>query len=303
MSYLFTGGFKADVRTDVVEFFFMFAGFGIIIPFCFAQYGGLDFLRAQPPPLHLTWHGGNDVQYIVVWFFIALWTFVDPSFHQRCYAAKDGRTAQEGHPRLGRLLVPLRPDDRDDRASTPGPILPGLAEPVMAYPLLAETVLPPVAKGLFFAGILATIMSTLNTAAFVSAQTLGRDIVWRIDKERCPPLPEEADAVGIGGHGCPFVGTGAPDPSVIQLWYTIGTVIIPGLLVPLVGVILKNGSPSPIRVCLDDARLADLDLWLLVGWREQLGGSESYPFGIEPMYPGLTVSVVLWWVGWRGRKG
>ena len=33
----------------------------------------------------------------------------------------------------------------------------------MAYPLLAELALPPVAKGLFYVGMLATIMSTLNT--------------------------------------------------------------------------------------------------------------------------------------------
>ncbi|HLF14859.1 MAG TPA: sodium:solute symporter family protein, partial [Bacteroidota bacterium] len=178
VSYLFTGGFRADVRTDVVEFFFMFAGFGIILPYCFAGYGGLDFLGANLPPLHLTWHGGNDVQYIVVWFFIALWTFVDPSFHQRCYAATDEGTARRG------ILVSVAFWFLFDfmTAATglyARAILPGLDEPVMAYPLLAETVLPPVAKGLFFAGILATIMSTLNTAAFVSAQTLGRDIVLR----------------------------------------------------------------------------------------------------------------------------
>jgi len=27
------------------------------------------------------------MQFVLVWFFIALWTLVDPAFHQRCYAA------------------------------------------------------------------------------------------------------------------------------------------------------------------------------------------------------------------------
>src|SRR6185369_10819216 len=58
--------------------------------------------------------------------------------------------------------------------------LPNLADPVMAYPMLAEAVLPSIAKGLFYVGMLATIMSTLNTLAFVSAQTLGRDIYLRL---------------------------------------------------------------------------------------------------------------------------
>ena len=42
-------------------------------------------------------------------------------------------------------------------------------------------------------------------------------------------------------------------------------------------------------------------VWLLIGWTQQLGVSEYYPFGIEPMYPGLTVSVAVWWVGVGGK--
>jgi SSS family solute:Na+ symporter len=78
-TYLFAGGFRADVYTDVFEFVLMFVGFGLIIPFAVNSYGGWEFLRTHLPPLHLTWHGGNSVQFILVWFFIALWTLVDPS--------------------------------------------------------------------------------------------------------------------------------------------------------------------------------------------------------------------------------
>lgn len=33
--YLFKGGLLADVRVNIVEFIIMFAGFGLILPFCF----------------------------------------------------------------------------------------------------------------------------------------------------------------------------------------------------------------------------------------------------------------------------
>jgi SSS family solute:Na+ symporter len=39
-AYLLTGGFKADVATDVFEFVVMFLGFAVIIPYGALQYGG-----------------------------------------------------------------------------------------------------------------------------------------------------------------------------------------------------------------------------------------------------------------------
>ncbi|HEX2973155.1 MAG TPA: hypothetical protein VHP11_12535, partial [Tepidisphaeraceae bacterium] len=92
--YVYVGGFQSDVRVNIVQFVLMFIGFALILPYCYGSLGGLDFLRAHVPATNLTWHGGNSTQYIVAWFFIALWTLVDPGFHQRCYAAKDPKTAQ-----------------------------------------------------------------------------------------------------------------------------------------------------------------------------------------------------------------
>jgi SSS family solute:Na+ symporter len=48
------------------------------------------------PPLHVKWHGGNSFQFIVMWFFIALWTFIEPTFYQRCYAAESESVARNG---------------------------------------------------------------------------------------------------------------------------------------------------------------------------------------------------------------
>jgi SSS family solute:Na+ symporter len=92
-------------------------------------------------------------------------------------------------------------------------------------------------------------------------------------------------------------------PSVVKLWYTIGTVIIPGLLVPLV-----TSYFDRLRVAARYAFAAMLTgwltslFWLLSGWAQQLGSSAAYPLGIEPMYPGLAVSLVAWLVGMNGRR-
>lgn len=354
LSYLYVGGFHSDIDTDVVEFVFMFLGFAIILPFCIDHFGGWRFLKANLPPLHLTWHGGNSAQYILVWFFIALWTLVDPAFHQRCYAAKDGATAQKGI--FVSILFWLVFDFMTATAGLYArATLPNLTDPMMAYPMLAESVLPSVAKGFFYVGMLATIMSTLNTLGFVSAQTLGRDLLqryamWDMNKKYKTPAMDEArfqrqipnsrsvayevqttlldetrrdmpitptlkpadvveprlcretlnlklssvqlTRIGLIVSFVVSVIFGLLVPSVIKIWYTIGTIVIPGLLVPLIASYFER-----LKI---PAKYAFLSM--LLGWLTSLswliaGGGGEYPLGIEPMYPGLVIAVVMWVMG------
>jgi SSS family solute:Na+ symporter len=302
-AYLYFGGFRADVNTDVFEFILMFVGFAVIIPFAYDKFGGLEFIRQNVPPLHLTWNGGNSIQFVLVWFFIALWTLVDPAFHQRCYAAKSGKVAQRGI-----FISIMFWFIFDAMTATAGlyarAVLPLLDQPVMAFPLLAEVTLPPVAKGMFYIGMLATIMSSLNTLAFISATTLGRDIVWRMRREEDESNVTRYTKAGLIVTAVLSIVLSIAIPSVIKLWYTIGTVIVPGLLVPLMASYFGR-----LRI---DARYAFAAmllgwltslLWMLSGWTHEIGHSASYPFGIEPMYPGLIISVAVWGIGKRASAG
>ncbi len=302
-AYLYAGGFRSDVNTDILEFFLMFIGFAVILPYAHGKFGGFAFIRDHVPPLHLTWNGGNSMQFVIVWFFIALWTLVDPSFHQRCYAAKSPQVAKRGI--LWSIIFWFVFDAMTATAGLYArAAIPNLDQPVMAYPALAELVLPPVAKGLFYVGMFATIMSTLNTLMFVSATTLGRDIVWRMRDGR-------GDDVGWTKAGLLITGVfsivlALAIPSVIKLWYTIGTVIIPGLLVPLVTAYFPSLTVRPRFAFAAMAAGWMVSLgWLLAGWSQQLGVSDYYPLGIEPMYPGLTASIAVWALGrpsWRERS-
>ena len=297
IAYLFFGGFRADVHTDVFEFLLMFIGFGVILPFAWMKYGGLEFIQHNVPPLHLTWNGGNSMQFVLVWFFIALWTLVDPSFHQRCYAAKSGEVARKGI--LISIIFWLMFDAMTATAGLYArAALPALGQPINAYPLLAEVVLPPVAKGLFYIGMLATIMSTLNTLAFVSATTIGRDIVWRIRGRQRDISDNRYTRWGLAATAGLSIALALMIPSVIKLWYTIGSVIIPGLLIPLVTSYFDDWK-APARYAFASMLLGWLTslIWLMIGWTQQIGADEFYPLGIEPMYPGLLVSAGIWGVG------
>ena len=78
--YLWNGGFSAVVKTDFFQFICMFISFFILLGFLWMKVGSpLQMIQALPvgftDPL-----GGNTVQYVLVWFFIAAWTFIDPGF-------------------------------------------------------------------------------------------------------------------------------------------------------------------------------------------------------------------------------
>ncbi len=179
LAYLYKGGFRSNVHVNILEFLCMYAGFFLLLAFAVHRFGGLDFLQRSLPAQNLTWHGGRSVQYIFVWFFIALWTLVDPGFHQRCYAARDSAIARRG------ILVSILFWMVFDFLTTVSglyarAVLPGLENPIFSYPMLAEKTLPMAAKGLFFIGLLATVMSTLSSYTFIGGMTIGNDMAGRI---------------------------------------------------------------------------------------------------------------------------
>ena len=304
--YLYWGGFRSDVWANALEFVLMFLGFAMILPFAYLKLGGWDYIATHVPPLHLTWNGGNSWQFIAVWFFIALWTLVDPAFHQRCYAAKDGKTAQRG------ILISIPFWFFFDFMTSMAGLyaraaLPDLPNPAFSYPLLAELTLPPIAKGLFYVGMLATIMSTLSSLMFISASTIGRDIVgrWRRDQgvENRDATIHRWTQIGLVLSAIFSIILALEVPSVVKIWYAIGTAIVPGLLVPLMASYFE-----PLHIPPRYGFWAMLlgwsfsTIWLIYGQLTFVDGSPAYWFGIEPMYPGLVISLLVWGIGRMGRE-
>lgn len=294
--YLWFGGFKADVATDMFFGIIMIFGFMVILPFLYLKFGGYSYLVQNLPSLHLKWHGGNTAQFIIMWFFIALWTFIEPTFYQRCYAAKSEGVAVKGI-LISIVLWFLFDVMTITAALYSKAAFQNLDQPMLAFPLLANLVLPSFWKGFFFAGMFATIISTLNSQLFVSGMSLGRDLFWKMRGEG-----EEREIywtrVGMLLSSCLCIWISIKIPSVVKLWYSIGTVIVPGLLVAMVSTffpwmrISKNWMMTTMLTGFFTSLFC-----LSWGWRNQIGAYDQYPFGIEPMFPGLFISVVIWGVG------
>ncbi len=88
-------------------------------------------------------------------------------------------------------------------------------------------------KGLFYFGMLATIMSTVLSYTFLGAVTLGRDVVWRLRGDLDESRLTFYTRIGIVCHRSRSPWACLLMPSVVQLWYTLGSVCVPGLMAPV----------------------------------------------------------------------
>ncbi|HEX9750460.1 MAG TPA: sodium:solute symporter family protein [candidate division Zixibacteria bacterium] len=291
--YLLTGGFRAAIRADILQFLCMFGGFALILPFAIGHYGGWSYLAESLPATHLTWHGGNSGWFVLSWYFIALATLVEPAFYQRCYATRTVGTARRGIFWSIAFWIVF-----DFMTTTTGlyarAALTDLETPQMAYPALASLVLPPGIAGLFFVGLLATVVSTVDSYMFIAAVALGYDLIARVK-----PLTQRGIrtatryAIVVAAIGA--VALALLSRSVISIWRDLGSIGVPMLLLPVLLTFYSKRPTltAPAVVIWIVAPGAVSGIWVL--WRGLYG---SYPLSAEPIFPGLVISVTILLVGW-----
>ena len=292
MIYIWTGGFGAVIRTDIFQFILMYAGFIILLGFAWCEYGSPISMISQLPETHIDPLGGMSVQYILVWFFIAMWTFVDPGFYQRCAAANSPVTAKKGI--LISLLFWFIFDLLTITTGLYAKFALEISAPLFAFPLLGMEILPPIIFGLFIVGILATIMSTVDSLGFISAITFGRDIMWRIqvsDAGKTPDIDRTMTPMvqkGLFVMAFLALALAVTIPSVVRLWYMMGSIIVPGLLLPFLMTFRTHHINSVNIIQLMTLPVMITIIWFIMG-----NLTDGYPFGLEPFYPGLLTSLFI----------
>lgn len=286
--YIFRGGLQAVIRTDILQFILMFSGFIVLVATAWWNYGGITFLQENLPARHLTWHGGNSLQYILVWYVIAMATLVDANFYQRCFAAESEKTA-----RWGIFISILFWVFFDFLTTTAGlyarVLLPQLSDPTHSFPQLAVTLLPTILQGLFFVALLATIMSTLDSFGFVSAVTIGRDFLWRLRGGKDDRL-NHYTRLGLLITFAISIVIALLSSSIITIWYQLGSVATPALLLPLLTSFSAKWKMSPTAAFINIVAAGGISaLWLSLSW---LTG--QLPLRIEAIFPGLVLSVIIY---------
>ncbi len=282
--YLALSGFRAVVRTDILQIFLMYGGFLILLPAALAHTGGLDGMWSALPDAHRTWDGGRGWQAVVVWYLIALQTVVEPSFYQRVFAASTARTARTG------VLVSVAMWVCFDFLTISSGLaarvlLPNLDDPMTAYPMLAEAVLPAALAALFTVSLFATVMSTLDSYLFLAATTIGHDF-----------FPASAELAhdrrrtrwGLAASAAAAAAGAMIFESAVQVWHHVGSVATAALLLPVVAIHLParwRPRQAPVVAAMVAGGGTAL-MWILAAERGR------YPLSIEPMFAGLAASVL-----------
>ncbi len=286
---IWRAGFKSVVRSNALQFVLMFLGFMLFLPVLFHQNGGLSFLTAHTPPSHWTWTGGRGAQAIIVWYFIALSALVEPLFYQRCFAARTPAVA-----RTGLFLSILCWAFFDFMTTFTGlyarAILTDLpaSRAAEAYPLLALRCLPAGLCGIFFISMAATVVSSLDGCLFVSASTLGRDLLGRT--KRFEGKIPQATKLGLIISAIAAFALAWLSKSVVTLWHGLGSLSTTSLLLPVLGAFIPRlrmtHRGAVVHMCL---AFAVTLIWLIA-----LNAFKKQLLGIEPIFAGLAAGLLVW---------
>jgi len=182
-------------------------------------------------------------------------------------------------------------------------VIPNLDNPVLAFPLLAEKVLPSGVKGIFYAALFATILSTLNSFLFLSGTTIGRDFIYRgvaLRSKAKPDLPtirgdesklKSYTIIGLIISGILAIILALLIPSVIEIWYTIGSLFIPAIILPVVSAYYPKLRIDKKYLLIEMiAAIAGSTIWYLI--RNNFT-SHHLLSEVEPMLVGLLLAFVI----------
>jgi SSS family solute:Na+ symporter len=293
--YVGLSGFRAVVRTDLLQFGLMYAGFAILLAAALDRTGGLTGLWSSLPDEHRSWDGGLGWQTVLVWYLIALQTMVEPSFYQRVFAARSPAVARRG------VIVSVALWAVFDFFSiTSGlaarTLLPDLGDPLAAYPALANMVLSPWLAAFFTLALFATVMSTLDSYLFLSAATIGHDLT---NGEPDPQTERRRTRWGLALSALLASAGALVFDSAVTVWHHVGSVVTSSLLLPVISVHLparwRFSPPAATAAMIAGAALAFS--WIIAA------GDAGYPLGVEPMFPALVMSAIVWIIDRNHTRG
>ncbi|MCF8058636.1 MAG: sodium:solute symporter family protein [Bacteriovoracaceae bacterium] len=282
LSYSVWGGLRSIVLSDMIQFFVMCTGVFLVIGFSVSTFGGISFLKNSLPPHYFSLTSDETLLQTLIWGFIALSTLVDPNFYQRCFAAKDTITAKKG------ILFSTAIWILFDLSTTFGAMYAKAVMPQAnageAYLYYSTQLLPNGLRGFFLAGILATILSTLDSYLFLAGTTLTYDLSNERNREN--PIFHYIGVIFVGVLSLSFANFF--EGNIKLVWKTLGSYSAGCLLFPvLIGHFSKRkfSDESFMASCLFAA--FTMTLWQVLAPTEWIKELDSLYIGV------LTSSFVL----------
>lgn len=273
------GGMKADVRTDVVQFVLMLFTLAMVAPF--AVNARPDLLTSSIPEGYLNPFSYISVQEIVLFFILLFFLPITSApLYQRFFVSESkvcSRTAV-----LYSVAIWMAVDLLVILCGFAALwLFPDLPDPDMSLIALGTT-LPPVGRGLFFIGLLAVIMSTVNSFLQSGASSLAYDVFRHLR-----PVTTERQLLTLSRL---FVIAMGILSLSLALWFQM---IVPALLFTLS--MWTSGILVPTLAALMGRKLRkDIALIsMLVGAFSCLAWKIVQPLDVDALFIGLGLSLIV----------
>jgi len=243
--YTAMGGLKGVITLDVYQLVVLTVGvIVILVPLGLKEVGGygalMERLAADPETASLTKWGGIDWKTATGWFLsiFPVW-FISIATFQRVIAAKDESTAKWGMFLVG---IPIEWPIFAIGTTLVGLIarvlLPGLADPELATPMMIMTILPLGLSGLVIAAYLAAVLSTADSCLIGSVAIFTNDIYRKIiNPEATDQQLMKVNRLAVLVFGALAIGLAYKIPRIIDLVlyaYTFGAA---GLFFPMLALL------------------------------------------------------------------
>jgi solute:Na+ symporter, SSS family len=156
-------------------------------------------------------------------------------------------------------------------------------------------------KGIFYASLFATIISTQVSFLFLSGTTIGRDLLFRIRKDAGESKLKNYTIIGLFISGIIAILLAYFIPSVIEIWYTIGSLFIPGIILPVVSAYYPKLRVSNKLILIEMiTAFITSAVWYFI--RSEFA-SMSLLSEVEPMLVGQSFAIFVHSLGIFSRRG
>jgi solute:Na+ symporter, SSS family len=273
------GGLRSDVYANVVQTTLMYGGFACLALACVVNSpDSLSQVVHRVPAQTLT------IGSLLAWWCLALQTFVDPTIHVRVVAMGNITAAQRG---LVLSVIGWIVFDLLQLIAALYAVNAFGGSAASAYMFASFAWLPDGLRGVFYAAVLAAIMSTLTGYLLSGATVLSHDILGRGESTANSSNSYRIAMIILASIG---VVVALLIPSVLDLLLLSASIPIASLIVPLL-TIRGNHSFSPMFVAL----------WLclpavstIAGLLLQHGFAMEFFTIVPPLLIGIGISLAMY---------
>ncbi|MEG1799450.1 MAG: sodium/pantothenate symporter, partial [Synergistaceae bacterium] len=298
--YTTVGGFRAVVLTDMIQGVMMIVASLAILTAVIVAGGGVSNIMSELytiDPGLLTPHGAGDS--IPKPFILSFWVLVGfgilglPQTTQKCLGYKDSKSMHDamiiGTFAVGFTMLSMHLVGAMGRA-----VIPGIEIGDLAVPTITLKLLSPFWAGIFIAGPLAAIMSTVDSMLIMCSAAIVKDLYFHYiamnNAEKLPPKKVRSMSVIVTGVVGTIVFFAAMNPPSLLVWinlFAFGGLEAVFLCPTLFGLYWKGANSTGAMLSMV-AGCASFFFFNL---------SKISVFGTTPIVPTLAIAAVVFVAG------